>query len=372
MKNMQLVWMMAFLVLPILGVIYVSWHIWTLLPLPAVWRGLVVGVFVMTFLLMIASFLGVNERLPLACSRVVYETGNSMIMILLYLVLVFLVLDMGRLVHLVPKAWMHHNGYTAMSVTIFMVILLSYGYWHFLDKYRQELTLETHKKLSEVTGKKVKKIVLLSDLHLGYHINRKEFARWVDIINAEHPDLILIGGDIIDISVRPLLLEDVASEFHRLKAPIYACLGNHEYYASEPRAREFYDKAGIVLLRDSVATVDAITIVGRDDRTNVHRKSLGILMKQTDADHFTILLDHQPYHLENAERAKVDFQFSGHTHDGQVWPISWITRTMYEKSFGYLKKGHTEYYVSSGMGIWGAKFRIGTRSEYVVATLREK
>lgn len=369
---MWIVWMLAFILMPILGIVYVSWHIWTLLPLPTMWRGGIVGLFVAAFLLMFAGFLGVNERLPLSLSKVVYEIGNSMIMILLYLVLVFVVLDICRWVHVVPKAWLSQNGYTAVGITCFMVLLLGYGYWHFQNKYRQELTLDTQKKVSDVAGKKEKKIVLLSDLHLGYHIDRKEFARWVDIINAEHPDLILIGGDIIDISVRPLFLEDVASEFHRLKAPVYACLGNHEYYASEPKAKEFYDKAGVVLLRDSVATVDGITIIGRDDRTNTHRKSLKDLMRQVDARHYTILLDHQPYHLEEAEQAKIDFQFSGHTHDGQVWPISWITRAMYEKSFGYLKKGNTQYYVSSGMGIWGAKFRIGTRSEYVVGTVREK
>ena len=369
---MWIVWMMAFLILPILGIVYVSWHIWALLPLSSMWRGGAVGLFVAAFLLMFAGFLGVNERLPLAWSKVVYEIGNSMIMVLLYLVLIFVVLDICRWTHLIPKSWLCQNGYTATGVTCFMVLLLGYGYWHFQHKYRQEITLDTPKKVSNVRDKKEKKIVLLSDLHLGYHIDRKEFARWVDIINAEHPDLILIGGDIIDISVRPLLLEDVASEFHRLKAPIYACLGNHEYYANEPKAKEFYDRAGVALLRDSVATVDGITLIGRDDRTNVYRKPLRELMRHVDASHYTILLDHQPYHLEEAEQAGIDFQFSGHTHDGQVWPISWITKAMYEQSFGSLRKGNTRYYVSSGMGIWGAKFRIGTRSEYVVAHLRYK
>ena len=376
---MWIVWMLAFILMPILGIVYVSWHIWTLLPLPAIWRGGAVGLFVLAFLLMFASFLGINERLPLTLSKVVYEVGNSMIMILLYLVLIFVVMDLCRFAHIIPKTWLYQNGYTAVGITCFMVFLLGYGYWHFQDKCRQELTLKTSKAVSDTAMNKTgvgepstkaqKKIVMLSDLHLGYHIDRKEFARWVDIINAEHPDLILIGGDIIDISVRPLLLENVAEEFHRLKAPVYACLGNHEYYASEPKAKEFYDKAGVVLLRDRVANVDGITIIGRDDRTNPHRKSLKELMKQVDRNHYMILLDHQPYHLEEAEKAGIDFQFSGHTHDGQVWPISWITKSMYEKSFGYLKKGNTEYYVSSGMGIWGAKFRIGTRSEYVVATL---
>lgn len=368
---MWIVWMMGFILLPILGVVYVSWHIWELLPLSAAWRCGIVGGFVAAFLLMFAGFLGVIERVPLAMGRVLYEIGNSMIVVLLYLALAFAVLDLCRWTHIIPKAWLCQNGYMAVGVACAMTLLLGYGYWHFQDKHRQKLELGTQKKMSNSAAVKEKKVVMLSDLHLGYHITRKEFARWVDIINAEHPDLVLIGGDIIDISVRPLELENVAEEFHRLEAPVYACLGNHEYYASEPKAKKFYNEAGVVLLRDSVANVDGINIIGRDDRSNPHRKPLSELMRNVNQSSYTILLDHQPYHLEEAEKAKIDFQFSGHTHDGQVWPVSWITRSIYEKSFGYTKKGKTEYYISSGIGIWGAKFRIGTRSEYVIATVRQ-
>lgn len=162
----------------------------------------------------------------------------------------------------------------------------------------------------------------------------------------------------------------LAEEFHRLNAPVYACLGNHEYYSGEPKAQQFYKDAGITLLRDSVATVYGISVIGRDDRTNLHRRSLSELMQGVDRKgRFTILLDHQPYHLEEAERNGIDFQFSGHTHHGQVWPASWITDAIYEDAFGPLRKGATQYYVSSGVGIWGGKFRIGTRSEYVVLTV---
>ena len=42
---------------------------------------------------------------------------------------------------------------------------------------------------------------------------------------------------------------------------------------------------------------------------------------------------------------------------------------MFEKAYGPYQKGDTRYYVSSGLGLWGGKFRIGTRSEYVVLTL---
>ena len=137
-------------------------------------------------------------------------------------------------------------------------------------------------------------------------------------------------------------------------------------------ASKFYADAGVTLLRDSIVGVGDIVIVGRDDRSNRHRKSLGALMRGVDKSKYIILLDHQPYYLEQAERAGVDFQFSGHTHHGQLWPISWITDAVYEDAYGPWQRGLTRYYVSSGMGIWGGKFRIGTCSEYVVATVHAK
>ena len=114
----------------------------------------------------------------------------------------------------------------------------------------------------------------------------------------------------------------------------------------------------------------AIVIIGRDDRTNRRRKALRDLVSQVEFSKYVIVLDHQPYALERAEQAGVDFQLSGHTHRGQVWPISWITDALYECSWGSHRRGKTQYYVSSGIGIWGGKFRIGTQSEYVVATLK--
>ena len=402
---MKIMWMIIFFVLPIVGLSYALWHIWQMLPWSNPWRWTAVGIALACFLTMFLGFSGAIERMPLDVASVVYEIGNSAIFVLLYLVIIFLVLDLGRAVHLIPKAWLFGNGYTSLGVFAVMLAIFGYGNAHYYNKVRQPLEIKTDKVISleedsmdaqgndsmedaendslRSFGKKVTKIVLLSDLHLGYHNRRSEFKKWVDLINAEHPDLILIGGDIIDISVRPLLEENVAEEFHCLKAPVYACLGNHEYYSGEPKAQQFYREAGIHLLRDSVAKIGNIAITGRDDRSNPHRKSIAEIIGQAERNRsltmvsdkkkrkeFTILLDHQPYHLEEAEQNGIDFQFSGHTHHGQVWPISWITDAIYEDAFGPLRKGNTQYYVSSGMGIWGGKFRIGTRSEYVVLTLQ--
>ena len=83
----------------------------------------------------------------------------------------------------------------------------------------------------------------------------------------------------------------------------------------------------------------------------------------------SIRINHQPYNLKDAEKNEIDLQFSGHTHRGQIIPVSWITDLIFENSHGYSKKGETHIYVTSGLGIWGGKFRIGTQSEYVVVYL---
>lgn len=364
-------WFFIFLILPLAGVGYALWHVYTLLSMMPWLRGVVIGLCIALTGLMAVTFSGQLDRLPMPVARVTYQVSNSFLFVLLYVVMAFLVLDVGRLVGLVPRNWLYANGYTAIGLTAVLTAVFVYGNIQYNNKVRAYITITTAKHLERPL-----RIVMLSDLHLGYHNGRHKLARWIDLINAERPDLVLIGGDIIDISVRPLIYEGMAQEFHRLQAPVYACLGNHEYYSGDSRAQQFYHDAGITLLRDSVAQVIGLRIVGRDDRSNPHRRALRPLLRDsTDANRpspYTILLDHQPYHLEQAQRAGVDFQFSGHTHYGQVWPVSWITRLLYEDAFGPWQRGQTRYYVSSGMGIWGAKFRIGTRSEYVVADLKHE
>lgn len=362
-KQMRYMWII-FMLLPILALAYLAWHLWCLLPLAAVWKAVIIALGVGSFLLMFLSVARKFDSLPLGLASACYDIGTSSIFVMLYMFMMFLLLDIGRLVRLVPKAWLYDNWVTTGVLGVLLVGIFVYGNIHYNNKVREELTLTTDKPLQ-----KELKMVMISDMHIGYHNRRSELARWVDLLNAEHADMILVAGDIIDGSMRPLMEERMAEEFRRLNAPVYACLGNHEYYAGDRDAEQFYRDAGIHLLRDSVAMVNGIAIIGRDDRTNVGRKSVKELAVRGA---YTILLDHQPYHLERTEAAGVDFQFSGHTHYGQVWPISWITDAIYECAFGAYQRGNTRYYVSSGLGIWGGKFRIGTRSEYVVVTLRNE
>jgi len=345
------------------SLVYVGWHIWALAPLPVWGKWLLVCVAAGLFALEFVGFTPLMNRMPLGMSSFVYNVGNKAVIVMFYLLMAFIVLDIGRLVHIVPRSLLHESMPATAVLTVLMVGIFVYASVHYHHKERVSLELDSGGRLQQPVT-----VVMASDLHIGYHNRRADLAKWVDMINAEHPDLVLIAGDIVDFSFRPVIEEDMAAEFRRIEAPVYACLGNHEYYAGEPDAEQFYREACINLLIDSSITVDGVRIVGRDDRTNPKRKSLSQLVG--DDSLYTIVLDHQPYHLEEAERQGVDFQLSGHTHRGQVWPLSWVTDALYECSWGSHQRGATHYYVSSGLGILGAKYRIGTQSEYVVAQIR--
>lgn len=357
---------LLFLLLPVLAAVYVSWRVWHILPLAEVWKAGIVVLLWLWLGLMIANFF-VIDKMPLELGTVAYTVGNSWLFVLLYLFLAFLMLDLGRVVRLVPNSFLNASAVGTLSVFGFVAVLLTFGNVRYHNKVRIPLAQTTYKKLS-----KPLRIVMMSDLHLGYHNRRAEFSRWVDMVNEEHPDVILIAGDVIDISMKPLVDEDMAAEFRRLEAPVYACIGNHEYITGNAKARDFYRRAGINLLSDSVAVYGDLCIIGRDDYSNRRRKPLSDLMKAADTAKYMILLDHQPWHLEQAEQAGIDFQFSGHTHEGQVFPANLIVKAIYEKPYGGHQRGNTNYYISSGIGIWGGCYRIGTRSEYVVMELNKR
>ncbi len=343
---------------------YVAWHLWRITPGGLPVKLTVIGLFLLWMVLAFAN-MGLSEKVSIWMASDMADVGYPWIIAFLYLSLVFILADILILCKALPKSLLS-NSMTGLSCVIGIVsIILISGGIHYRHKYREELTVHTDKPLEKPLT-----VVLASDLHVGYGNRRAELSRWIDLINAEHPDLVLFCGDIVDMSLRPILEGSYAEEFRRLEAPVFAVLGNHEYYGDEKGCERFYADAGITLLKDSVACFKGLDIIGRDDRGNRSRRSLSELAGSLRG--FTLLLDHQPYHLEDAEKAGIDFQFSGHTHHGQVWPLSWVTDTIFEKAHGYYSRGETQYYVSSGLGIWGPRIRIGTRSEYLILRIESE
>ena len=337
---------------------YVTWHLWRITPGGWPIKLPVVGLFLLWMILSFSN-IELSEKVSVRTASVIADVGYPWMIAFLYLLLVFILADLLCLCKVLPKSILSNSTTGLIGVIGIVSIILISGGIHYRHKYREELTVRTEKPLEKPLT-----IVLASDLHVGYGNRRAELARWIDLINAEHPDLVLFGGDIVDMRLRPILEGDYSEEFRRIEAPVFAVLGNHEYYGDENGCERFYADAGITLLKDSVARFDGLEIIGRDDRSNRNRRSLQELAGTLRG--FSLLLDHQPSHLEEAENAGIDFQFSGHTHNGQVWPLSWVTDAIFEKAHGVYSRNKTQYYVTSGLGIWGPKIRVGTRSEYLI------
>ncbi|WP_462413409.1 metallophosphoesterase [Neobacillus sp. Marseille-QA0830] len=231
-----------------------------------------------------------------------------------------------------------------------------------------------HIKISKhVEGKKNYKIVMASDLHFSYMIGSGQAEKLVKKINSLNPDLVLLPGDIISDDIEPYLDEGIPVILKKMKAPVYASLGNHDREDPDVDLISIFNNSGMTVLADEVVELDnGITLVGRKDRgyQDVKRMGLTELMKPVNPVKPVILLEHQPYDLDIAKTNGVDLMVSGHTHQGQVFPGNLVTDKIYENDWGYLKKDQLHSIVSAGYGFWGTPLRLGTLSEIVQIDIR--
>ncbi len=218
------------------------------------------------------------------------------------------------------------------------------------------------------------RIAAVSDIHLGSIIRKRSMKKLSGMLDRVKPDVIFLLGDIVDGDIGPVLRGDLLKYFHEpgTKYGLYGITGNHEFIGGADRTISYIESKGIRLLKDEkVVLPGGVQVYGRLDSysfrfKNKQRMELDELMKDADHSKPVILLDHQPVQLESSEKAGVDLQLSGHTHNGQMWPLNYITKRLFEVSYGYLKKGNTHIIVSSGFGLWGPRIRSGSRPEVIV------
>lgn len=352
---------------------YIFYKTWRIISKKKIVKCLFPVVYFFLYSAFIIVMLGRNT-FPLGVQKFLYFPGTCWLGAMLYLFLFFLLTDLiyglGRLFRLFNKSNRFCKIQTISGYAIVLVLTV-YGYYNFTHPKISEREIVIHKNAGNY---KELKIVGLSDLHLGVNIDKSYLKRFVQLVNAQNPDMIIIAGDIVDNNALPLMRERMWEEFEQMRAPlgIYACLGNHEYLSGIESSMNFLRKTNVRLLIDSITPVDnSFWLIGRDDlQGNQDRKSLPCLVAKTDTLLPLFLLDHEPVDLNDAEQNGIDLQFSGHTHHGQIWPLSLLVEKMYEAAYGYHRKGNTQYYITSGIGLWGPPFRIGTNSEIVVFNIR--
>ncbi|HRX31024.1 MAG TPA: metallophosphoesterase [Tenuifilaceae bacterium] len=306
------------------------------------------------------------------------KLGSMWIAAMLYLTLLFVVFWL--IVPVLAKFGLNIKGIAenrqiaVIFIYLVMLIILLAGYINATNPKVSNINIDVNKPLP--TGKV--RIAMVSDIHLGTIIGKKELAKLVNTVNKQNPDLVLFVGDVFDEDITPVVNGNMGNLFEQIKSKygVYAVTGNHEFFGNYTDKISYLKKHKITVLCDTALTVNSINIIGRYDRQSIRalghlRKSLVELTKNIDLSKFTILMDHQPANLNEAVNAGIDLQLSGHTHNGQMWPLNYITKAIYEVSMGYKKKGNTHFYVSPGYGTWGPRIRLGNRPEIVVITVNE-
>jgi predicted MPP superfamily phosphohydrolase len=214
-----------------------------------------------------------------------------------------------------------------------------------------------------------RKMVWVSDQHVGQIHGKKSVAKVVAKIQALNPDIVFIGGDLFDGSSHPKILENI-SPFKNLKVPlgIYYVTGNHECYGNSAAFLEAIKQQGITVLTNQNLLVDGVQVIGVDYLSTAKEHDFQKVLSQLQINRSlpSILLKHEPRHLELAELAGISIQFSGHTHRAQQWPFEYFARLVYGRFVYDLQKLSTmQVFTSSGTGTWGPPFRLGTMSEIV-------
>jgi predicted MPP superfamily phosphohydrolase len=213
--------------------------------------------------------------------------------------------------------------------------------------------------------------LLVTDLHLG-NVNAAAFShRIAAIAERLNPSIVLFSGDVYDGSkADPVRL---ASPLFKLTPPfgMYFCGGNHEDFGDPAEYSATLNRGGIRVLHNERVDVDGLQVIGVTYADSTYPAHLHAYL---DSLHLangqaSILLSHVPHRLPIVERTGVGLQLSGHTHGGQIFPFTLITRWIYGKfTYGLQRFGELQVLTSSGAGTWGPPMRVGTDPEVVLIT----
>jgi predicted MPP superfamily phosphohydrolase len=291
---------------------------------------------------------------------------------ILYLFLAVLVFDLFLLINLAVRILpaSTRKGFRFRLYTFVRMILLStvvvVGGAINLNTVRiSQYQIEIPKKNSKLSHLR---IAFVADLHIDQNLKLSFVKQYVRKVNALNPDIVLYGGDIVEGRWDENVSAEIIKTMKTVESKYgeYGILGNHEYYGSE-KPGQLYQRVDISLLHEKVIKIgQSFYLAGRDDDHADSRKSLEELLQHTPDDLPVIVIDHRPTELQEASRTKADIQFSGHTHNGQMFPINLFLKRMYELSWGYKKIRDTHFFVTSGLRLWGPPVKTAGKSEIMV------
>lgn len=289
----------------------------------------------------------------------------------IYIFIFYLLVDIIKIfLRFFKISYINHyiQGITAVSLSCIIVIL---GFLNSHITKIKEYNITLNKTVYSPF-----KIAALADIHIGSDMSPARLYKEIHTINELKPDIVFIAGDIIDNNINDFTIEYIEN-FKKLEAPlgVYVVFGNHEYYSGMKNdILNRFNKAGFKTLIDNVTYIPEkeFYIIGRDSLRHTHstgseRLSIETLYNQIDdKTKPIIILDHIPLSSQDGRKINADIQISGHTHDGQFFPVNLIVKKMYELSHGMKNYNGFHFFVTSGLGLWGPPVRVGTDSEILL------
>jgi predicted MPP superfamily phosphohydrolase len=273
----------------------------------------------------------------------------------------------------------YYSGWIAI---ILCTSALSIGWWQDHNIWLTNYTLTTDKPNSDL------KIVWFADSHIGTTFKSDGFAKHMQTIQNQNPDIVFIVGDYVDdeTSKEDMIKSTKTLGELKTKYGIYFVFGNHDkgYYGSDYRGFSSDDlikelsKNNIKILQDETVLIDnRIQIIGRKDYSSAKhnrqsRTPLKELSQNLDKNKYTIILDHQPVEQSQTSNTFVDLVLSGHTHGGQLFPFNYVGKLIgaVDQIYGLKTQNKTSFIVTSGISNWALKFKTGTKSEIVITEIK--
>ncbi len=355
---------------------YLVYRIWTSRTIPKFLKISLSLVYTAETILYFIGLFG-GENLSVETYTQIQKISGTWVIGQIYLTLLILIFDF---INYCGKRWLRFDKLREQHLrtikticfslfSIFIAIELNDGYKNFLHPVVQTVPFSFNKTNNSKQPLAEYKILVASDIHLGYIIDRKILKGYVDLMNAQQADIIIINGDLIDYSLRPLVAEKMDAELRKIKAPkgVFFIPGNHEYKFNSELKLDWIRHTGMTILKDSIANIDnQLYLIGRDDKSNEKRMAIENLMKKADTSKPCIFLAHQPRDIKDGCQYHIPLTICGHTHGGQAFPMNWAGHLLYTSVYGMKQNGDCFSYVTSGLGLSGFPLRIGTHSEIVV------
>ena len=217
------------------------------------------------------------------------------------------------------------------------------------------------------------RIGFLTDIHHSRTVPADDVAQAVQLMLAQNPDLIVLGGDYVTYGDRAFV-EPVAELLAPLHAPhgVFAILGNHDDDRDMPAALK---GRHIEVLKDARTQIDL-----RGERLELAgvrfwtRKIEDIARVLRKASSPVLLLAHDPRRLTEAATLEVPAVLSGHTHGGQVVipGVGAMARRRFPILAGLGSRENTSIFVSRGVGTVYVPVRINCPPEVAVVTLKSR